>query len=80
MLNQAMLRKLKTGEACDVSGYEREGGYYVFPSAPDEVEYCDATTEDWIRSIGRRRSDGVILASTAADLYQNINFDCLWLR
>lgn len=80
MLNKAMERKLRSGKAIDVSHAEREGRYYVLTSCHRGKDYCDAEREEWIWSIGRRFADGVILASTRADLYQNPAFDCLWLR
>lgn len=80
MLNKAMQRKLDSGEAIDVSDCPREGPYYVLASCQEGKDYCDAVREVWIWSIGRRHSDGVVLASTRADLYQNPEFDCLWLR
>lgn len=46
----------------------------------DDVDYCIAQTEEWIWSIGRRRSDGAILASTDSRYYSNPEFECLFLR
>jgi hypothetical protein len=80
MANRAMARKLMTGRAIDVSGCERYGGAYILPSFIEGVDYCDRKTEEWIWSIGRRKSDGVILASKRDEFYQNDNFECLWLR
>lgn len=82
MPNVAMKRKLDTGAAIDVGPFKREGGYYVVPADKfdADADYCDAAITIWIWSIGRRRSDGVILASTKSDLYQNPHFECLWLR
>jgi len=81
MNNKAMQDKLREGRAVDVSSYPREGRYYVIPFESDrELDYCDTKTERWIWSIGRRLSDGVILASLSSDLYQNPDFECLWLR
>lgn len=80
MRNCAMARKLERGEAIDVSAFPREGKYYVLDAYADELDYCDAKAEQWIWSIGRRRSDGRILASPVNDLYQNPDFECLWLR
>jgi hypothetical protein len=75
-----MKERLDAREAIDLSPCKREGRYYVVETYVDGVDYCDAKTEAWIWSIGRRLSDGVILASTQADLYQNPAFECLWLR
>ena len=80
MLNKYMEEKLENGEAVDLSKCQREGRYYVVPEFVDGVDYCDAVSESWIWSIGRRYSDGVILASPGNDLYQNPQFRCLFLR
>lgn len=86
-----MERKIARGDAIDIKDCERlpadgtfEGNnknpYYILKSFEDDMDYCDSTLENWIWSIGRRKSDGLILASTTADLYQNDEFDCLFLR
>jgi len=81
MTNNAMRRNVDTGNAIDLSNHPREGKYYILDKfVDDESDYCDASKTAWIWSIGRRRSDGVILASTSCDLYQNPAFECLWLR
>lgn len=91
MENKAMQRKINSGEAIDLKDCRRieadgtvEGNkknpYYVVENFIDDADYCDSSTESWIWSIGRRKSDGLILASTTADLYQNDEFECLWLR
>ena len=82
MCNKAMERKLNEGECLDISKCSREGKYYIINHNQfiDDVDYCNAKEETWIWSIGRRYSDGIILASHSADLYQNPDFECLWLR
>lgn len=80
MKNQAMKRKLDKHEAVDVGPFPREGDYYRLDAFADDIDYCDATLEAWIWSIGRRLRDGMILASLQNDLYQNPEFECLWLR
>ena len=80
MHNKAMERKLQAGDCIDLSKAPREDGYFVLDSVREGADYCDAASELWIWSIGRRISDGKILASTSADLYQNPRFECLWLR
>ena len=79
-MNMAMKRKVEDGDAIDVSKCEREGRYYVLIEFVDGADYCDTEKTVWIWSIGRRISDGKILASTAQDLYQNPDFECMWLR
>lgn len=82
----AMERKLRSGKAIDVSDCPREGRYYVLDATQagiaeaGGIDFCDARTEAWIWSIGRRHADGVVLASTGGDLYQNPAFKCIWLR
>lgn len=78
--NQAMRRKLNARKAIDVSGYPIYGGAYVLPFFTEGADYCDSRNERWIWSIGRRKSDGVILASVTDEFYQNDEFECLWLR
>jgi hypothetical protein len=78
--NRAMADKLIRGEANDVSECARDGDYYVLETFVEGRDYCDARTESWIWSIGKRHADGVILASLRGDLYQNPDFECLWLR
>lgn len=78
--NRAMARKLETRRALDLSMHPRVGNYYILDKVVDGMDYCDAVREVWIWSIGRRKSDGVILASDEANLYQNPDYECLWLR
>lgn len=81
MQNRRMEDMLRTGKCVDVSQFPRAGKYYVLPGPPAaNLNYCDATYERWIWSIGRRLSDGAILASLAPDLYGNKDFECLWMR
>jgi hypothetical protein len=80
MRNVRMKEKLDSHEAVDVSPFPREGNYFVLDSYADDIDYCDAASESWVWSIGRRKRDGRILASLTADLYQNPDFECLWLR
>ncbi len=86
MHNQAMKRKLDSGEAIDVSGFPFETGragtqtHYTLPEFVEDKDYCDAKTESWIWSIGRRESDGVIFASTGVCFYQEAGFECLFVR
>lgn len=79
-MNLAMKRKIATRDAIDVSGFPREGEFYIIQNFQDGVDYCDLKRAEWIWSIGRRKSDGVVLASTNSRFYQNPLFECLWLR
>jgi hypothetical protein len=91
MNNKAMQRKLKTEEAVDV----RMIGTYiprneaVFDSnvfeltefdKDDKLDYCDAQTEGWIWSIGKRRSDGKVFAAFDGRYYLHPDYECVWLR
>lgn len=82
MHNQSMVKKLRDREAIDLSKCRREGKFYILDhfDIHAEVDYCDTVTESWIWSIGKRHSDGVILASLGTDFYQNPDYHCLWLR
>jgi hypothetical protein len=80
-MNRSMLRKLVRGEVIDVSECDRtDDGFYVLKRFVEGKDYADCAEEEWIWSIGKRRTDGVILASTSNVLYQNPDFDCLFLR
>lgn len=87
MLNRAMRDRLERGECVDLSQCARTlaGSRYIVPAHvfQEDIDYCDAELEDWIRSIGRRTHGdgfGQIHASTGNDLYLNDNYHCLWLR
>jgi hypothetical protein len=70
----------------NVAHLEKDGDYFVLPEEffVDDLDYCCETHDErapaLIWSIGRRHSDGKILASLQADLYQNDDYECLWLR
>ena len=54
MMNKAMERKLDGGECIDVSDRPRTvTGDYVLERFVEDADYCDAKTEEWIRSIGK---------------------------
>lgn len=81
MNNRAMLRKLARGDCIDVAECERTPeGHYILKEFEEDMDYCDAAAEDWIWSIGKRKNDGVILASRSAEFYQHPDFECLFLR
>ena len=76
-----MVRMVERGEAVDVSNCPREGGHYTLEGPPREgMEYCAVDHGFRIRSIGRRKSDGTIVASVAPDLYENPEYECVWLH
>lgn len=88
--NRAMARKLADGQAVDVAEVgtveERNaaGVATVWRLPPqfffEHHDYCHVPTEDWIWSIGRRKSDGAIFCALDARYYQSETFTCLWLR
>jgi hypothetical protein len=76
-----MWEKYERGDCVDLSQCARDpDGYYILERFEVGKDYCDLHAEAWIWSIGRRRSDGQILASTGSRLYQNPDFECLFLR
>jgi hypothetical protein len=89
MRNQSMKRKLESGEALDVErmialAAPQPGALYAgtfhLDRFVDGADYCVASTEQWIYSIGRRKSDGEIFAALDSRFYQNPEFTCLFLR
>jgi len=80
-MNLAMKHKLDKGEAIDVSRCPRtEDGDYILAKFVDGKDYCNMARQEWIWSIGKRKSDGVILAAHDGRFYENPYFDCVWLR
>lgn len=82
MANLRMQEKLRSGECLDVreEGEVVQPGVYRLRRFVEGVDYCDAETEEWIWSIGRRHRDGAVLASTGTMFYQDPDFECLFLR
>lgn len=90
MQNQAMKRKLKAREAidlnavgslaeCPITGkrdvFELKAGAFE-----EDVDYCDASTEAWVWSIGKEEGSGKVFAAFDGRYYQAQGFTCLWLR
>jgi hypothetical protein len=82
MNNLRMREKLDLGECLDVNkiGHAIGNGRFVLDRYEDGVDYCDAATEQWIWSIGRRVLDGVIVAAIDTSMYLNPAYECIWLR
>jgi hypothetical protein len=80
--NYSMLEKLRTGQAHDVNviGEEVEEGVWELHNFMDDVDYCDAESEEWICSIGRAKETGVFYAATDARFVDNPDFDLVWVR
>jgi hypothetical protein len=81
MKNDRMQQLIADGEAIDLAGCVRTvDGDYIVENYKDGVDYCDSKRDVWIRSIGQRRSDGQVLASSDWKFYENPDFICIWLR
>lgn len=84
MMNKRMEEKLQNKEVISLHNCEMEGDVYILPEniSPENIEsdYCNAKTEQWIWSIGKRLSDGVVLAAHDTRFYLNSIYKCLWLR
>lgn len=87
MRNQAMQRKLTSGQAVDISPYRTDfpaDGLHAYV-LPDELlkdgrDYCDAELERWVWSIGRHRTTAELHASLSARHYGHPQYECVWLR
>lgn len=77
-----MERKLQNAECLDVEkiGTKLEDGTYELSFFEEDVDYCVASSEAWIWSIGRRYNDNAIFASKDTRFYNNPDYECLWLR
>lgn len=76
-----MEQMIKDGSCIDLSECERTTeGYYIVTNFVEGVDYCDAKTESWIWSIGKRFDNGKIHASLSANLYEHNEYECIWLR
>lgn len=81
MRNLRMEEKLKSGDLIDVAPfYQTSGGDYVLPQFFEGMDYADCETEEYVWSIGKRKSDGTIFASVTTKFYMNPDYECLWLR
>ncbi len=81
MKNKAMEHKLGEGEAIDVSEFPRaSSGEYLLDSFVPNTDYCDAVTEEWIRSIGIHLETRQIFASTTTKFYNSPGYQCLYLK
>lgn len=80
--NLRMAEKLTAGEARDVSPFDQGDETYLLPDGwfEEDTDYCDAAREAWIWSIGRSLKSGKVLATTSGFLYQNPDYECLFLR
>jgi hypothetical protein len=81
MINKEMEHLLQEGLAIDCSEFPRgDHGEYLLDSYVPNCQYCDATTEEWIVSIGCQIETMQIVASTTAEFYKRPGYQCLFLR
>lgn len=82
MNNKSMESALSRGEALDVrrEGQQIAEGVYRLGRFIDGKDYCDASTERWIWSVGRNVFDGRIEAAYDSRYYGSPNWECLFLR
>lgn len=83
--NKAMEEKLNKDECLDVNVIGTplknfEGKVWELHKFVEDIDYCDATHEEWIRSIGQHRYTQKIYAAVDTRFYLNPLFECLWLR
>jgi hypothetical protein len=83
-IKTSMEQAIKIGDAIDLryckSWKESHHFHYIIDNFDEEKDYCDTDRMVWINSIGKRRSDGVIIGSTGFDLFTTTGVECLWLR
>lgn len=85
MSNGAMARELMREACIDVRVLAVPGGaagptLFELSSYSADIDYCDATTERWIWSIGREKLTGKFYAATDTRFMDNAAFELLWLR
>lgn len=85
-MNYTMINDVQMGKALDISKYPRTPeGYYILPNKTFDnhdagMDYCDLKTEQWIWSIGLHNKTQVFHASLKADLFDNSEYSCVWMR
>lgn len=81
VVNIRMREKIQAREAIDLKDVPRTVmGDYILICFVEGVDYCDSSRDAWIWSIGLRKADGMIFASTTTEFYQHPDFECLFLR
>ena len=82
MQNLAMKELLAKADCIDLAqlGQEQSDGTFLLEQSFPNFEYIHSTSERWVISIGRRLSDGKILAAFDSRFYQDPNYECVWLR
>jgi hypothetical protein len=78
-----MEEKIAAGECIDIgtAGTKlRPGVFRLQEFKEDGADYCDLAGKDWLRSIGKHKQTGEILASTGTEYYSNPDYECIFLR
>lgn len=80
MHNLAMKGMLEQHQALDVNEYGKlqSDGTWKMRWFVEDVDYCDAKNERWIRSIGKK--DGAFYAATDGRFEGNPDYELVWLR
>lgn len=79
-MNFTMLHELEAGRAVDPGAAPRLGDDFILGRLTPGLDYCVFDTGDWIWSIGRRKRDGLLLASTSMKFHHDPAFECVWAR
>lgn len=88
-MNKRMRAKVEAGDAINLYGAVRhlDGHTTVFQvdALIEDMDYCvlddgEDALDQWIYSIGRRDTDGIMLAATDVRFYKRDGFKCVWLR
>lgn len=83
MSNPAMIESITNGTCIDVTRvgtYDPGEDVYVLATFDYDKDYCEVEKARWVWSIGRRRSDGAVLAAFDSRFYLHPDYVCLWLR
>jgi hypothetical protein len=84
VINLAMERKLKTGEALDVNvvgkPHPTDPHVWILPNVVEGMDYCDAVDECWIWSIGCDKKTGTIMAARDCRFAHDRTCDLVWAR
>jgi hypothetical protein len=79
-----MEEKIASGECMDIAkiGEKVRPGVFRLQGfkEKDGMDYCDLSGKDWIRSIGKHKETGELLASTGTEFYGNADYECVFLR
>lgn len=77
-MSDEMRKMIAAGMAFDLSDAPRDGKYYVVENFDPDMDYCILSANEWVKSVGRRKADGMILA--ALDGMNEKGFTIIWYR